>query len=125
VGAGTSGTFTGTSKKLKEYGVKTILMQPDSPFHGLEGTKHMESTIKPGFFDISLADEVVIVSTEEAYTMSRRLTKEAGIFVGVSAGANVHASIETAKKLSAPSLIVTILCDNGNRYLTEPVWADV
>jgi cysteine synthase B len=124
VGAGTSGTFTGTSKKLKEHGVKTILMQPDSPFHGLEGTKHMESTIKPGFFDINLADEVITVSTEEAYVMSRRLAKEAGIFVGVSAGANVHAAYKLANKVSAPSLIVTILCDNGNRYLTEPVWAD-
>jgi cysteine synthase B len=121
-GAGTSGTFTGTSKKLRECGVKTVLMQPDSPFHGLEGMKHIETTIRPGFFDESLADEVVTVSTEEAYTMTRRLAKEAGIFVGVSAGANVHAAVELAKKLPANSLVVTILCDNGNRYLTEPVW---
>jgi cysteine synthase B len=130
-GAGTSGTFTGTSKKLKEKGVKTILMQPDSPFHGLEGMKHMETTIKPGFFDIGLADEVVTVSTEEAYTMTRRLAKEAGIFAGVSSGANVHAAIEYAKKLNPaaegcePSLVVTVLCDSGSRYLSEPVWMGI
>jgi cysteine synthase B len=124
-GAGTSGTFTGTAERLKKHGVKAILMQPDSPFHGLEGMKHMESTIKPGFFDISLADEVVTVSTEAAYVMTRRLAKEAGLFVGVSSGANVHAAIELAKRLPPSSLVVTILCDNGNRYLTEPVWSDL
>jgi cysteine synthase B len=97
-------------------------MQPDSPFHGLEGMKHMETTIKPGFFDITLADEVIEISTEAAYTMTRRLAKEAGLFVGVSAGANVHAAFEAAKNLPAGSLVVTILCDNGYRYLTEPVW---
>jgi cysteine synthase B len=122
VGAGTSGTFTGTSKKLKQRGVKAILMQPASPFHGLEGMKHLESTIKPGFFDDNLADEIITVKTEEAYAMTKRLVREAGIFVGVSAGANVHAALEYAKNLTAPSLVVTVLCDNGNRYLTEPLW---
>jgi cysteine synthase B len=121
-GAGTSGTFTGTAKKLKEYGVKTVLMQPDSPFHGLEGMKHLETTIKPGFFDYSLADEIITVSTEAAYDMTRRLAKEAGIFAGVSSGANVYASLEIAKKLPPRSLAVTILCDSGSRYLSEPVW---
>ncbi|MDR0220103.1 MAG: cysteine synthase family protein [Lachnospiraceae bacterium] len=121
-GAGTSGTFTGTAKKLKEHGVKAILMQPDSPFHGLEGMKHMESTIKPAFFDIGLADEVVTVGTEEAYETTRRLAREAGIFVGVSTGANVYAALELAKRLPPTAVIVTILCDNGFRYLTEPVF---
>jgi cysteine synthase B len=124
-GAGTSGTFTGTAKKLKEHKVKTILMQPDSPFHGLEGMKHLETTIKPGFFDCNLADEIVTVSTEAAYAMTRRLAREAGIFAGISSGANIHAAIEAAKKLPPNSLVVTILCDNGNRYLTEPVWEDL
>jgi cysteine synthase B len=124
-GAGTSGTFTGTAEKLKERKVKTILMQPDSPFHGLEGMKHMESTIKPSFFDYGLADEVVTVSTESAYAMTRRLAREAGLFVGISSGANVHAAFEIAKILPENSLIVTILCDNGNRYLTEPVWGEL
>jgi cysteine synthase B len=122
---GTSGTFTGTAERLKKEGVKAILMQPDSPFHGLEGMKHMESTIKPGFFDYSLADEIVTVNTEDAYIMTRRLTREAGLFVGVSSGANVHAAVEFAKKLKEPSVVVTILCDNGNRYLTEPVWEKI
>jgi cysteine synthase B len=125
VGAGTSGTFMGTGRKLKEHGIKPILMQPDSPFHGLEGTKHMESTIKPGFFDISLADEVVTVATEAAYATARRLAREAGIFVGVSAGANVCAALELAKRLPPEAIIVTILCDNGFRYLTEPVFASL
>jgi len=124
-GAGTSGTFIGTSKKLRERGIKTILMQPDSPFHGLEGTKHLESTIKPNFFSYDLADEIVTVSTEDAYAMTRRLAKGAGLFVGVSSGANVYAAFEVAKKLPPNSLLVTILCDNGNRYLTEPIWEEV
>jgi cysteine synthase B len=124
-GVGTSGTFTGTAERLKKEGVKAILMQPDSPFHGLEGMKHMESTIKPGFFDSKLADETVTVSTEDAYTMTRRLAREAGIFVGISSGANVHAAVEFAKKLKGPSVVVTILCDNGNRYLSEPVWGEL
>lgn len=123
-GAGTSGTFTGTAKKLREHGIKTILMQPDSPFHGLEGMKHMESTIKPGFFDYGLADEVITVSTEAAYETARQLAKTEGLFVGVSAGANVYAAIEYAKRLPPDSVIVTILCDNGNRYMSEPVFED-
>jgi cysteine synthase B len=125
VGAGTSGTFMGTGRKLKEQGIKTILMQPDSPFHGLEGMKHMETTIKPAFFDLSLADEVVTVSTEAAYETARRLAREVGIFVGVSAGANVCAALELAQRLPPEATIVTILCDNGYRYLTEPVYASL
>jgi cysteine synthase B len=121
-GAGTSGTFTGTAKKLREHGVKTILMQPDSPFHGLEGMKHLETTIIPGFFDYGLADEIVTVSTESAYEMTRRLAVEAGIFAGISSGANVYAAIELAKNLPPDSLVVTMLCDTGSRYLSEPVW---
>jgi cysteine synthase B len=124
-GAGTSGTFMGTARKLKEHGIKAVLMQPDSPFHGLEGLKHMETTIKPGFFDYGLADEMITVSTEAAYAMTRRLAREAGIFVGVSSGANVFAAFEIAQKLPPDSVVVTILCDNGNRYLTEPIWEEV
>jgi cysteine synthase B len=124
-GAGTSGTFTGVAKKLREHGAKSILMQPDSPFHGLEGVKHLESTIRPHFFDYGLADEIVTVSTEAAYAMTRRLAREAGMFVGVSSGANVRAALETAKKLPPGSLLVTVLCDDGNHYLTKPVWDEV
>ncbi|MCL2054465.1 MAG: cysteine synthase family protein [Oscillospiraceae bacterium] len=126
-GAGTSGTFTGIAKRLKEDKPDTIitLMQPDSPFHGLEGMKHMETTIKPGFFNRDIADCEIEVGTEEAYNMARRLAKEAGIFVGVSAGANVCAALEIAKTAPKDSVIVTILCDNGYRYLTEPIWRDL
>lgn len=126
-GAGTSGTFMGTAKRLKDEisGMKIVLMQPDSPFHGLEGMKHMESTIKPGFFCEGIADSTIYVSTEDAYKTSRRLAKEEGVFVGVSAGANVYAALELAKTLPESAVLVTILCDNGYRYLTEPVWRDL
>lgn len=123
-GAGTSGTFIGTARKLKEYGVKAILMQPDSPFHGLEGMKHMETTITPGFFDKTIADEIVTVSTEAAYETARQLAKKEGLFVGVSSGANVYAALEYAENLPSGSVVVTILCDCGSRYLSEAVFED-
>ncbi|MCL2078008.1 MAG: cysteine synthase family protein [Oscillospiraceae bacterium] len=126
-GTGTSGTFTGIAKRLKEDKPDVIitLMQPDSPFHGLEGMKHMETTLKPGFFNREIADREIEVGTEEAYNMVRRLAKEQGIFVGVSSGANVHAALEIAKTAPKDAVIVTILCDNGYRYLTEPIWRDL
>jgi len=126
-GAGTSGTFTGTAKRLKYENpdIKVILMQPDSPFHGLEGMKHMETTIKPGFFNRELADSEIEVSTEDAYKTVLRLAKEEGLFVGVSSGANVFAALKTAETAPPGSVIVTVLCDNGYRYLTEPVWRDL
>ena len=123
VGAGTSGSFTGTSRRLKSHnsGIKTIFMQPDSPFHGLEGMKHMETTIKPGFFDESIIDGRIEIGTEEAYEMTRRLAREEGLFVGVSAGANVLAALRTAETLPEGSVVVTLLCDGGYRYMSEPV----
>lgn len=126
-GAGTSGTFMGTSKRLKAEnpGIKAVLMQPNSPFHGLEGMKHMETTIQPGFFDKNIADSVIEIGTEDAYKTVLRLAKEEGLFVGVSSGANVFAALETAKTAPPGSVIVTVLCDNGYRYLTEPVWRDL
>jgi len=126
-GTGTSGTFTGIAKRLKtdKPDVNITLMQPDSPFHGLEGMKHMETTLKPGFFNRDIADNEIETGTEEAYNMVRRLAKEQGIFVGVSSGANVHAALEIAKTAPKDSVIVTILCDNGYRYLTEPVWRNL
>lgn len=122
-GAGTSGSFMGISKRLKAYntGIKTFLMQPDSPFHGLEGMKHMETTIKPGIFDESVIDAQIEIGTEDAYTMTRRLAKEEGLFVGVSSGANVLAALRTAETLPKDSVVVTLLCDSGYRYMSEPV----
>jgi len=126
-GTGTSGTFVGTSKRLKEYDpfIQITLMQPDSPFHGLEGMKHMGATIKPKIFDESVADNRVEVGTEDAYKTARRLAAEEGIFVGVSSGANVFAALELAKTLPKGSRVATILCDNGYRYMTEPLWRDI
>jgi len=123
-GMGTSGTFTGTSKRLKEYNpdIKTIAMQPDSPFHGLEGMKHMASTIIPGIYDKSIADGQIDIATEDAQDMVLRLAREEGIFAGISSGANVVAALRLAETLPAGSVIVTVLCDNGFRYLTDELW---
>jgi len=126
-GTGTSGTFMGTSKRLKEYdsSVHITLMQPNSPFHGLEGMKYMNATIKPKIFDESIADGRIEVGTEDAYKTARKLAAEEGIFVGVSSGANVFAALELAKTLPKGSRVATILCDNGYRYMTEPLWRDL
>ncbi|MDR2643670.1 MAG: PLP-dependent cysteine synthase family protein [Planctomycetaceae bacterium] len=123
-GMGTSGTFTGTARRLKEFNpsIKTVPMQPESPLHGLEGMKHMASTILPGFYDPTLFDGRIDVSTEEAKKMTRRLAEELGLFVGISSGANVLAAVKLAETLSSDAIIVTILCDSGNRYLSDELW---
>ncbi|MDR0570598.1 MAG: cysteine synthase family protein [Clostridiales Family XIII bacterium] len=123
-GMGTSGTFTGVSRRLKrENGsVRAYAVQPDSPFHGIEGTKHMGSTIKPGNLDESLIDGIVTVSTEEAYAMARRLAAAEGLFVGISSGGNVAAALKLAKTLPEGALVATVLCDGGSRYLTDDFW---
>ena len=125
-GIGTSGTFTGTVRRLRELNpnLKAVLMQPDSPLHGLEGMRHVETSIVPGIFDRSLADERVEVSTEDAQEMARRLAREEGVFVGVSSGANVLAALRYAKGLPPGSVVVTVLCDGGSRYLSEDFWGD-
>ncbi len=123
-GLGTTGTFIGTSLRLKEYNpkIQTISMQPDSPLHGLEGMKHLETAIVPGIYDAKVADRNVEVATEDAQAMTRRLAREEGLFVGVSAGANVFAAIRLAQKLKENAVIVTILCDGGGKYLSENFW---
>ena len=124
-GLGTSGTFVGTSRRLKEYraDIQCISMQPDSPLHGIEGLKHMPTAIVPGIYDSTVATSSVSVTTEEAYAMMRRLAREEGLFVGISSGANVAASLKCAKKLKT-GIVVTILCDEGTRYLSEHIWED-
>jgi cysteine synthase B len=126
-GTGTSGTFMGVSKRLKDFdsSIQIVFMQPDSPFHGLEGMKHIETTIKPKIFDKSIADSCVEVKTEDAYSTARRLALEEGLFVGISSGANVYAAMELAKTLPTGSRVATILCDNGYRYLSQPLWRDI
>ena len=123
-GLGTTGTFVGTARGLKELNpkIQMISMQPDSPLHGLEGMKHLETAIVPGIYDASLADENVEVTTEDAHEMTRRLAKEEGLLVGVSAGANVFAAARLARKLKTDAVIVTVLCDGGGKYLSENFW---
>jgi cysteine synthase B len=121
---GTSGTFMGTSRRLKSYNrdIRVYAVQPDSPFHGIEGTKHMGSALKPGIYDETLPEGFVEVSTEAAYAMTRRLAREEGLFVGISAGANVAGAVQLGKTLPQGSLVVTILGDSGSRYLSDSFW---
>ncbi len=122
-GLGTSGTFIGAGRRLRELKpeVTLISMQPDSPFHGLEGLKHMETAIVPGIYDTSLADDVVEVSTEEAHAMVRRLARYEGWFVGISSAANIVAALRVAERIDE-GVIVTILCDDASKYLSEKFW---
>ena len=124
-GLGTSGTFMGTGRRLREYNadIKLIAMQPDSPYHGLEGLKHMASAIVPPIYDPALADEQLTVPTEEAYAMVRRLAREEGLLVGISAAANVVAALRVARRLTHGT-VVTILCDGADKYLSERFWEE-
>ncbi|MDQ3178997.1 MAG: cysteine synthase family protein [Acidobacteriota bacterium] len=123
-GLGTSGTFVGTTRRLKEFNsnLQAVAMQPDSPLHGLEGMKYMPTAIVPGIYDADLADKNVKVATEDAQAMTRRLAREEGLFVGISAGANVFAALRLAKQLKNDAVIVTVLCDGGSKYLSERFW---
>jgi cysteine synthase B len=119
-GLGTSGTFMGTGRRLREEkpSVRLISMQPDGPFHGLEGLKHMASAIVPPIYDASLADEAVTVDTDEAWAMVRRLAREEGVFVGVSGAAALVATLRAAASVDR-GVFVTIIPDGGERYLSE------
>jgi cysteine synthase B len=124
-GLGTSGTFVGTGRRLRELKpeVKLVSMQPDSPFHGLEGLKHMETAIVPGIYDPTLADEGVEVDTEEAHAMVKRLARREGWFVGISSAANVVAALRVAERIDE-GVIVTILSDDASKYLSEKFWEE-
>ena len=121
---GTSGTFVGTARRLKELDprVRCVSLQPDSPFHGIEGAKHMASAIVPAIYDPALADEDRGVATEEAYAMAKRLAREEGLLVGVSAAAAVAGSLAVARELGAPAVVVTVLPDAADKYLSERFW---
>ena len=124
---GTSGTFTGTSRRLKRDlpDVQCVSAQPSSGFHGLEGLKHMPTAIVPGIYDDKLADNNLWIETEDAYRMVRRLAREEGLLVGISSGCNVHAATLLARGLvgrSESAMIVTVLCDSAEKYLSEHFW---
>jgi S-sulfo-L-cysteine synthase (O-acetyl-L-serine-dependent) len=128
---GTSGTFVGTTRRLKELNpaVQCISLQPDSSFHGIEGAKHMASALVPKIYDSALADQNLEISTEDAYAMARHLSRNAGLLVGISAAAAVVGSLQIArglplKKKGKEAVIVTILCDSGEKYLSERFWTE-
>lgn len=128
-GLGTSGTFVGTVRRLKELNpsIKAISMQPDSPFHGLEGLKHMATALVPAIYDAHLADRNVEIETESAYSMAKRLAREEGLLVGISAAAAVVASEQIAREeaiAGRQSTIVTVLPDSADKYLSERFWAE-
>ncbi len=128
---GTSGTFVGTTRRLKELNphVQCISLQPDSSFHGIEGAKHMASAIVPKIYDPHLADQNLEISTEDAYAMARQMSRGAGLLVGISAAAAVVGSLKIARELPLrgrgdEAVIVTILCDSGEKYLSERFWTE-
>jgi S-sulfo-L-cysteine synthase (O-acetyl-L-serine-dependent) len=126
---GTSGTFTGITRRLRRDApeVKCISVQPSSGFHGLEGLKHMPTAIRPGFYDETLADANIWMETEDAYRMVRRLAREEGLLVGISSGCNVHAALTVGREMAArgeTGIIVTVLCDSAEKYLSEHFWDD-
>lgn len=124
-GVGTSGTLIGAGKRLKEHSsrIKVIEVQPDSGFHGIEGLKHMESALVPSIYDPNFADERLMVGTEEAQTMCRRLARKEGLLVGVSSGAAALASLNIAEEIEE-GVIVTVFPDSGIRYLDEQFWEE-
>jgi cysteine synthase B len=123
-GMGTSGTFIGTSRRLKELNpnIKTVPMQPASPLHGLEGMRHQATVIPAGFYDTTLFDGQIDVATEDSKRMTIDLAKTQGLFVGISSGANVLAATRLAETLPEDNIVVTILCDSGFRYLSDEMW---
>lgn len=121
-GLGTSGTFTGVGRRLREQraGIRLTAVQPDFAFHGIEGLKHMDTAIVPGIYDPSLANATERVRTEDAQEMALRLAREEGLLAGPSGGANVLAALRIARRLPVSALVVTVLPDGGERYLSEP-----
>lgn len=124
-GLGTSGTLMGTGRRLREYNPKVQLigLQPEGPFHGLEGLKHMETAIKPGIYEESGVDLQVTLPTEDAHEMCRRLAREEGVLVGISAGAALAGALKVAETLTEGT-VVTLLPDSAAKYLTESFWAE-
>ena len=125
---GTTGTFVGTTRRLKELNpeIRCISLQPDSAFHGIEGAKHLATAIVPGIYDASLADQNLEITTEAAHVMARRLAREQGLLVGVSSAAALVGSVQIVEnlKINQRATIVAILCDSGEKYLSERFWQE-
>jgi cysteine synthase B len=127
---GTSGTFMGTTRRLKELNpaIRCISLQPDSSFHGIEGAKHMPTALVPKIYDASLADENLEIATEDAYAMARRMGHKCGLLLGISAAAGLFGSLKVAERLQLSedrqAVIVTMLCDSGEKYLSERFWTE-
>ena len=121
-GLGTSGTFVGVGRRLREFNpdIRLISVQPDSPLHGLEGLKHMGTAIVPGIYDAGLADADLGISTEEAFELTRQLARQ-GLFVGISSGANLAGALRVARDASN-AVVVVVFCDGGEKYLSERFW---
>jgi S-sulfo-L-cysteine synthase (O-acetyl-L-serine-dependent) len=124
-GLGTSGTFIGVGRRLREVNpsIRLISVQPDSPLHGLEGLKHMGTAIVPGIYDARLADEDIGVSTEEAFDLTRQLARMS-LFVGISSGANLAGALRVARRTS-DAVMVVVFCDGGEKYLSERLWDEL
>ena len=124
-GLGTGGTFVGVGRRLRKHdsGIRLVAVEPDSGFHGIEGLKHMESSLKPSIYDPSLADEVLRVSTEQAQGIVKRLAREEGLLVGVSSGAALAAALRVAETLDEGK-VVTVFPDAGSRTLSDRFWGD-
>ena len=126
-GLGTSGTMMGTARRLHEHHrpIRCVAVEPDSPLHGLEGLKHMASSLVPPIYDRTVPDEVVAVTTEDGWDMSDLLAREEGLHVGHSTGANVFCAVKIAERLQAegkPGCVVAIACDRGDRYFSPMSW---
>ena len=124
-GVGTSGTFTGTTRRLRELNpaIRFISIQPDSPFNGIEGLKHMPTAIVPGIYDSTLANENRSIRTEDARAMARFLARNEGLFVGVSAASAVHVAMGVAQELTS-GVVVTVLPDGGFKYMSDKFWTE-
>ncbi len=124
-GMGTTGTLMGTGRRLKEYhsGIRLIAVQPDGPFHGLEGLKHLETALVPGIYDPTVPDEIMEVSTESAHAMARTLAREEGLFVGISAAGAICCALQVAEKL-ASGVVVALAPDGGSRYISDSLWEE-
>jgi cysteine synthase B len=127
---GTSGTFMGTSRRLKELNptIRCVSLQPDSAFHGIEGAKHMATALVPKIYDPALADENLEIATEAAHAMARRIARDCGLLLGISAAAGIVGSLRVADELQLrkdqQAVIVTVLCDSGEKYLSERFWTE-